>query len=913
MAGSLASAARVLHSAPPGNNWSLGSSSRRRRFVVALVVALLLLGPLGSTGPLRVPQAAASNLTITPSGPVSVEFTFKSADFINTVAVTAPVNQTLFNTQQSRLGTRVELGTFAAGTTFVFQLQATTSSGSFTWSSDPTQNSDGQDHMRVTEQYNGDATLDNRVYKLEWEDDINLGDGDFNDAVAILRIGGDTDGDGIPDDSERFGIDADNDGDVTDPGEQDLQNGIDQNGNGTIESNERADPRHKDIFIEMDWMDCATAGGDCAAGDTHSHRPQAQAVTNLVQAFANHPSVNNPDGTNGINVHVDVSNVVPHQNVLNFNGGPLGCSSGTAGSGFGDFDTVKAANFNNASVRRFAYHYALFIHVENQAALTNNLQRFSGCGETPGNDFYISFGLWGAGVPSVLQESGTVMHELGHNLGLQHGGNEATVNNKPNYLSVMNYSFQLVGILTGNRLDYSRSVLAMLNEASLNEALGIQDGTDTTRFFCPGQTTLTQGAGTGTINWDCDTTIPDPNPVAVDVNGAGGQTNLTGFNDWPTVLQNLEFQNGSGFQDGEHPSAILPPEELDLQTSLDQRLLTPPPDLAPVGPKSGVYSDPITAFTLTASDSDSSCADLTFSATGLPAGLAVTNNGDCTATVSGTIGSAAGTYPVIYKVTDEAGNSDSEVSAITVAREDALAAPSAANPAAVQVNSPGGTAGPITLQAAVSEVADGSDGNISLATPVTYTLTPVGAGPSYSCTATTSGGGVGGVLQTTCTFSGVAVNVYDVHIAVGGDFYQGSADTVLTVFDPSLGFVTGGAVLLHDGVQADAGFTAKYLKKGQLKGSLLFIEHRPTGDVVLKSNAMGSMAIVGSTAYILGKATLNGVGNYSFRATVVDNGEPGTNDQFGLQVKNLSGAIVVDLTFSRITLTTGNIVVPHPG
>ena len=106
------------------------------------------------------------------------------------------------------------------------------------------------------------------------------------------------------------------------------------------------------------------------------------------------------------------------------------------------------------------------------------------------------------------------------------------------------------------------------------------------------------------------------------------------------------------------------PRELDAQTAQDQRLLTPPPDLAPVGPKSGVYSDPITAFTLTASDRDSSCADLTFSATGLPAGLAVTNNGDCTATVSGTIGSAAGTYPVIYKVTDEAGNSDSEVSAI---------------------------------------------------------------------------------------------------------------------------------------------------------------------------------------------------------------------------------------------------------
>jgi len=899
---------------------SSGSSRRRRlRLLGALVSALMFLGLLGSVGPLRLLPAAAANLPTTRSGPVSVEFTFASADFVNAVSVTAPINRTLFNTEQSRIGTRAELGTFAAGTTFVFQLQATTMSGSFTWSSDPTQNSDGQDHLRVTELYNGDATLDDRAYKLEWEDDINLGDRDFNDAVAILRIGADTDGDGIPDDSERFGIDADNDGDVTDPGEQDLQNGIDQNGNGTIEQNERADPRHKDIFIEMDWMDCATAGGDCVAGDTHSHRPQAQAVTNLVQAFRNHPSVDNPDGTKGINVHVDVSNAIPHQNVLNFNGGALGCSSSVAGTGFGDFDTVKAANFNNAAVRRYAYHYALFTHVENQAALTARNQRFSGCGETPGNDFYISFGGWEAGRPTVLEEAGTVMHELGHNLGLQHGGNEPLVNNKPNYLSVMNYSFQLVGILPSNRLDYSRSVLPQLSESNvapnpgLDEAVGIQDGTDTTRFFCPGAAggPLTQGAGTGTINWDCALPSPDPNPVAVDINGSGGLTTLTGFNDWPTVVQNLEFQNGAGFQDGAHPSAILPPPELDLQTAVDERLLTPPPDLARVSPKSGVYSDPITPFAIAASDNDSGCGDLAFSSTGLPSGLTVTNNGDCTATVSGTIGASAGTYNVTYTVTDEAGNRDSELSTITVAHEDAVVTPSATNPAAVRVNSPGGTAGPITLQAAVTEAADGSDGDISLATPVTYTLTPVGAGSSYSCTATTSGGGVGGTLQTSCTFSNVAVNVYDVRIAVGGSYYQGAADAVLTVFDPSLGFVTGGAVLRHNGVRADAGFMAKYLKNGQLKGSLLYIEHRPTGDVVLKSNAMGSMAIVNSTAYILGKATLNGVGNHSFRAAAVDNGEPGTNDQFGLEVKNPSGTVISDLTFSPVTLTAGNIVVPH--
>ena len=41
------------------------------------------------------------------------------------------------------------------------------------------------------------------------------------------------------------------------------------------------------------------------------------------------------------------------------------------------------------------------------------------------------------------------MHELGHNLGLHHGGDDG-VNFKPNYLSIMNYSFEILGTLRAN-------------------------------------------------------------------------------------------------------------------------------------------------------------------------------------------------------------------------------------------------------------------------------------------------------------------------------------------------------------------------------------------------------------------------------------------------------------------------------
>jgi len=150
-----------------------------------------------------------------------------------------------------------------------------------------------------------------------------------------------------------------------------------------------------------------------------------------------------------------------------------------------------------------------------------------------------------------------------------------------------------------------------------------------------------------------------------------------------------------------------------------------------------------------------------------------------------------------------------------------------------------------------------------------------------------------------------------VAINVGGNNYAGSGGAALAVFDPSLGFVTGASAIVHDGSIAILVFSVKYKKNGAPQGELLYVEHRPTGLVKLKSASMQSLSIVGNTGVIIGKATLNGVGNHTFRATVVDNGESGRNDQFGLRVTAPSGAIIADLTFDPITLSAGNIQVPH--
>jgi hypothetical protein len=157
----------------------------------------------------------------------------------------------------------------------------------------------------------------------------------------------------------------------------------------------------------------------------------------------------------------------------------------------------------------------------------------------------------------------------------------------------------------------------------------------------------------------------------------------------------------------------------------------------------------------------------------------------------------------------------------------------------------------------------------------------------------------------------VAVDVYDITVTVGG-YYQGTNSTVLAIYDPSLGFVTGGGTVLHNGNVANFGISVKYLKSGKAQGSVLYMEHNPDGTVTkVKSNSMQSLSIVNGTAVIIAKATVNGVGNYGIRMIAVDNGEPGSTDQLGLTTTAPGGAGVPALSFGLTTLRGGNIQVPQ--
>jgi hypothetical protein len=361
------------------------------------------------------------------------------------------------------------------------------------------------------------------------------------------------------------------------------------------------------------------------------------------------------------------------------------------------------------------------------------------------------------------------------------------------------------------------------------------------------------------------------------------------------------------------------------------------------------YSDAIQAVTVTASDLETAPGSLTASfsykknagasVTGLPTGMSVTsdttNGNDRVLIVSGTAGVPAGTYVITASITDTGdpagtpGNASTVTTSFTVvvAPEDVTVAPKANNVAARQVNSPGGnatTSTPITLCFDLTEAAESpvSLGNTSLisVSSLSAQINSIGSGGSGGITvvpgsyAFTTAGGVG-QSRTACfqiNLSNTPVNVYEITLNVNDQYYVGSGTTVFTVYDPSLGFVTGGGWVINPntGNRANYGVNVKYLKNGNAQGQVMYIEHTPTGDVKVKSNALQNAAILATEAQVTAKATFGGVGNYQMIARVIDNGEPGSNDKFGLKLINPLGQVVAEMTFDPVTLGGGNNQVP---
>src|SRR5262249_62071377 len=104
----------------------------------------------------------------------------------------------------------------------------------------------------------------------------------------------------------------------------------------------------------------------------------------------------------------------------------------------------------------------------------------SGVGDYPGGDLMVTLGGFDDGdgkpVGTPFMQASTLMHELGHTFELTHAGPPVSPpeqNGKPNYQSVMNYRFQLRGLLTDDnvaRMDFSREALGPIDESLLVDA-----------------------------------------------------------------------------------------------------------------------------------------------------------------------------------------------------------------------------------------------------------------------------------------------------------------------------------------------------------------------------------------------------------------------------------------------------------
>jgi hypothetical protein len=363
-------------------------------------------------------------------------------------------------------------------------------------------------------------------------------------------------------------------------------------------------PDHRDVFVEIDHVDNTAGGGSCNDGRSaggNSWKLTTAPVNNVETAFRS-GHVENEDGISGVELHIYLDDPVTTTPIDNCIEQVNNWGIDTVAPIFPSYDELKRDNFGRDSTERLTtnkgkakfqvFHYGISIPKQHQDAAS------SGVAENTGNDFVISMG---AGSPiswSTNHIQGTLMHELGHNLGLYHGGpavvgNDYNVNCKPNYPSVMTYGRQINTPYTNNSLTYSDD--AMLAAAINSDTVAENNVLELTSSWYslvelvwgidPGAiggpiTVLSGdavanpgvsgdvGSAPSDIDWNGDGDTNDSNPPGTSIanlgipgcDGSDTDNMISGTNDWANLRYDFRNLNPDAFETGFGPRQYYPLE-----------------------------------------------------------------------------------------------------------------------------------------------------------------------------------------------------------------------------------------------------------------------------------------------------------------------------------------------------------------
>ncbi|MCA9213919.1 MAG: hypothetical protein KDB27_12695, partial [Planctomycetales bacterium] len=343
----------------------------------------------------------------------------------------------------------------------------------------------------------------------------------------VIAPGGltDRDGDGLYDRWETDGIDFNNDGtvDLFLPG---------------------ADPDHKDVYVEVD----ALAGFE----------PAPEALARVVDAFASVPNtlLYNPDGQDGIRLHVFVDDAIPPTEDLLHLPGDVDLMwnklrSEIRANYFGtEAERLDPNAANVLAAKDLVYRYTFWGN-------ERGTQGRSGIAEVPGRNLMITMGGWQTPGGTPVQQAAILMHELGHTLGLGHGSGD-DIAYKPNHLSVMNYSHSGGNTLVNGEplLDYSRYAPNApdpayrninLDETQLREDQGFGFPADVNFTFALGDNELE--IVDNNVDWNGNGILGEI--VARDLTKDRPGELLKSYNEWSNLLYRFRNYHDSG--DGSFP------------------------------------------------------------------------------------------------------------------------------------------------------------------------------------------------------------------------------------------------------------------------------------------------------------------------------------------------------------------------